>query len=129
MTIVETCPVCGGDLVDEVICTYPAIPSKKCYKCGWSWEGEKEDVVRIPFVPPNHPWPIEWVKPTYDPVPPCCRNCSNHPRNGGSGICCCTLPYMTGTSTGGSDYITVNATEVLSVEPQSYSATNITIGE
>ena len=27
-------------------------------------------------------------------VPDCCRTCSNHPSNGGSGICNCTLPYM-----------------------------------
>ena len=27
--------------------------------------------------------------------PECCRNCSNNPSNGGSGICHCTLPYMT----------------------------------
>ena len=24
-------------------------------------------------------------------IPPACRNCSNHPVNGGSGICHCTL--------------------------------------
>ena len=30
-------------------------------------------------------------------VPECCRHCTNHPMNGGSGICCCTLPYMTTT--------------------------------
>ena len=24
-------------------------------------------------------------------IPPACRNCSNHPINGGSGICHCTL--------------------------------------
>lgn len=26
-----------------------------------------------------------------DDVPPACRNCSNHPSNGGSGICQCIL--------------------------------------
>jgi len=31
--------------------------------------------------------------------PECCRNCSNNPANGGSGICHCTLPYMTQTDT------------------------------
>ena len=29
-----------------------------------------------------------------DLVPPSCRNCSNHPSNGGSGICNCTLGQM-----------------------------------
>ena len=26
--------------------------------------------------------------------PDCCDSCSNNPKNGGSGICNCTLPYM-----------------------------------
>ena len=26
--------------------------------------------------------------------PSCCDGCSNNPKNGGSGICHCTLPYM-----------------------------------
>ena len=26
--------------------------------------------------------------------PDCCTECSNNPKNGGSGICNCTLPYM-----------------------------------
>ena len=26
--------------------------------------------------------------------PDCCDGCSNNPKNGGSGICNCTLPYM-----------------------------------
>ena len=39
----------GGDLRDEVICTYPPIPCKRCLNCGWSWEGEQEKIVRVPF--------------------------------------------------------------------------------
>lgn len=27
-------------------------------------------------------------------VPKCCEHCPNHPNNGGSGICLCTLPYF-----------------------------------
>ena len=38
-----------GDLRDEVICTYPPIPRKVCSNCGWSWEGEQEKIVRVPF--------------------------------------------------------------------------------
>lgn len=49
MIIIETCPKCGHDLQDEVICTYPPIPRKVCYSCGWSWEGKREEVVRVPF--------------------------------------------------------------------------------
>ena len=29
-------------------------------------------------------------------IPKACRSCSNHPTNGGSGICACTLPYQSG---------------------------------
>ena len=49
MIVVETCPNCGHDLRDEVICTYPPIPRKVCSNCGWSWEGEQEKIVRVPF--------------------------------------------------------------------------------
>lgn len=47
--IIETCPKCGHDLVDEVICTNPPIPKKSCWNCGWHWEGEPEQVIRQPF--------------------------------------------------------------------------------
>lgn len=47
--IIETCPKCGHDLADEVICTNPPIPKKSCWNCGWSWIGEREEVVRVPF--------------------------------------------------------------------------------
>ena len=36
--------------------------------------------------------------PPIDCIPECCRYCSNHPINGGSGICHCVLPYMTTTN-------------------------------
>ena len=47
--IIETCPKCGHDLIDVMIATYPPIPRKECWNCGWSWEGEQEEVVRVPF--------------------------------------------------------------------------------
>lgn len=31
--------------------------------------------------------------------PSCCDGCSNNPKNGGSGICNCTLPYMQNPTT------------------------------
>ena len=31
--------------------------------------------------------------------PACCDGCSNNPKNGGSGICNCTLPYMQNPTT------------------------------
>lgn len=47
--IIETCPKCGHDLIDTVICTNPPIPKKGCPNCGWSWEGEPEEIIRVPF--------------------------------------------------------------------------------
>ena len=41
MIIIETCPKCGHDLVDSVICTNPPIPKKECHNCGWTWEGKR----------------------------------------------------------------------------------------
>ena len=49
MIIIETCPKCGHDLQDEVICTYPPIPRKVCWNCGWSWTGKPEKITRVPF--------------------------------------------------------------------------------
>ena len=106
MTIIEMCPVCGGDLMDLMIATYPPIPAKRCNSCGWHWEGEREEIVRVPFVPPQ---------PANDMTPECCRNCKNHPKNGGSGICSCALPYMTHTGqdlTYGTKVVTIPAVEV-----------------
>jgi len=34
---------------------------------------------------------VNTVNATNDTIPPACRSCSNHPSNGGSGICNCTL--------------------------------------
>ena len=37
----------------------------------------------------------DWFKNgQWNYIPSCCRYCSNHPSNGGSGICHCTLPYI-----------------------------------
>ena len=49
MIVIETCPKCGHDLRDEVICTYQPIPRKVCWNCGWSWTGEQEKITRVPF--------------------------------------------------------------------------------
>lgn len=34
------------------------------------------------------------LEPLEVDYPSCCDGCSNNPKNGGSGICNCTLPYM-----------------------------------
>lgn len=49
MIMIETCPKCGHDLQNTVICTYPPIPRKVCWNCGWSWTGEPEKITRVPF--------------------------------------------------------------------------------
>lgn len=36
----------------------------------------------------------DWLKKSLDYYS-CCDGCSNNPKNGGSGICNCALPYMT----------------------------------
>ena len=47
--VIETCPKCGHDLHDLVVATNPPISKKECWCCGWTWEGEPERVIRIPF--------------------------------------------------------------------------------
>lgn len=109
--IIETCPKCGHDLIDEVICTYPPIPRKSCPSCGWSWEGEREEVIRVPFG--GNSLIVDDLVDLFKDVnledntllnnynlndatigtfeQSACVNCSNNPKNGGSGICHCTL--------------------------------------
>lgn len=84
MIIIETCPKCGSDLQDYVITTFPAIPKKVCPNCGWKWEGIPEQPIRVPFVE-EHRFRV------WDSIPPSCVGCSNHPSNGGTGICNCVL--------------------------------------
>ena len=49
MIIIETCPKCGHDLHDLILASNPPIPKKECFNCGWSWTGEPEQVIRVPF--------------------------------------------------------------------------------
>lgn len=48
--IIETCPKCGGDLLNIVYTSYPPIPAKRCVKCGWEWRGKPDPIERVPFV-------------------------------------------------------------------------------
>ena len=117
MRIIETCPKCGHDLVDLVLTTYPPIPQKKCFNCGWEWTGEREEIVRVPFGGntctsdrTNIHVGIQgfgkstinldnYILERYVPVQPSdagyesspCIHCSNNPKNGGSGVCHCIL--------------------------------------
>lgn len=97
MIIIETCPVCGHDLQDLVLTTYPPIPKKICFNCGWSWIGEREEVVRVPFGGDNFaPDTTNYLNTNINDIvgnfeQSACINCPNNPNNGGNGICCCTL--------------------------------------
>lgn len=84
--------------------------------CGWCDRLDKEcklvvsdDVVKLqPYIPLNglQTDPIDLLQ--HIPIP--CRGCSNHPSNGGSGICNCTLPYFGETVTGDTAPLKVNGT-------------------
>lgn len=120
MIVVETCPKCGHDLHDVVICTYPPIPRKVCSNCGWSWTGKPEKITRVPFGGNTNnftdkdnisivldesstDWDsidiTDWdstniktsstINTAFCKNP--CENCPNNPKNGGDGICFCTL--------------------------------------
>lgn len=47
--IIETCPKCGAELMNSIICTYPPIPCKDCPSCGWRWEGNPEPIKHVPL--------------------------------------------------------------------------------
>lgn len=67
MIIIETCPKCGHDLIDLVICTNPPIPKKECHNCGWTWEGQREGIiVRVPFNENKTTQIIEPLQPIFD---------------------------------------------------------------
>lgn len=133
--IIETCPVCGHDLHDVMLATFPPIPKKECWHCNWSWTGEPEKVVRVPFgqnsdliiddlvdLEDYTTLNVDFTDKTIigdnctitsgtihigdvnfkDLENPfvsnfeqsACVNCSNNPKNGGSGVCFCTLGQM-----------------------------------
>ena len=100
MIIIETCPKCGHDLRDEIITTCPPIPRKVCYNCGWSWEGQPEQIVRVPFGGNSYQDDNidflngDYASPINNFAQPACLNCPNNPKNGGDGICFCTLGQM-----------------------------------
>lgn len=100
MIIIETCPKCGHDLRDEIIATYPPIPRKVCYNCGWSWEGQPERIVRVPFGGNSYQDDNIDLLNSNDTssinnfAHPACLSCPNNPKNGGDGICFCILGQM-----------------------------------
>lgn len=98
MKIIETCPKCGHDLINIMLACNPPIPKKECWNCGWSWIGEQEEIVRVPFGgnatnATEQPSLNNYINTFYtlnsEQSP--CDNCSNNVKNGGSGICNCIL--------------------------------------
>ena len=123
MIVIETCPKCGHDLHDVVICTYPPIPRKVCWNCGWSWTGKPEKITRVPFGGNTNNFTdkyntsiildgsstgldsidiktlTDWASTNIETSSTinnafgkeACENCPSNPKNGGDGICFCTL--------------------------------------
>lgn len=52
---------------------------------------KKVAMPRLPTLPQAEEPPL--MRGAWDPTDPC-RGCSNHPNNGGSGVCHCTIPYF-----------------------------------
>ena len=99
MTIIHTCPQCGGDLLDIELTCYPPKRTKSCSNCGWQYtfDDDNDKILRVPFVPANRDNIQRTVIEIHDTTKEFndpCLGCSNHPKNGGSGICNCTVPYM-----------------------------------
>lgn len=85
MEIIYTCPKCGSDLQELCLPSYPPQYQKRCLNCGWVSEIEKSEIIRIPYS----------ADITKSSIPNACRNCANHPNNGGTGVCHCTLGSIT----------------------------------
>ena len=115
MEIVYVCPKCRGNLIDVYLTSNPPQHQKRCMSCGWVSDIENEklfeekDVIRIPYpTKEDHSKDVTTVNPvvTTQWIPDACKNCSNHPSNGSSGMCNCTLglPTITCLEGSGSDY-------------------------
>lgn len=113
--IIYTCPKCGHDLQSELLTCDPPIHRDYCPSCGWE-HSKLEKIERIPYggndldnaiydIKPfltttDESLPLEsllekmyFVEPI-NIIPKACENCPSHPKNGGSGICNCTLGQM-----------------------------------
>lgn len=112
--IIFTCPKCGHDLINYMLTSDPPLEKKECLNCGWSKYIYQRENIRIPFYEMREVTLEEQKsiqkhidqisKPTgvsfYDScddfsVSSACVNCSNNPKNGGTGICFCTLGQQT----------------------------------
>ena len=96
MKIIETCPICGHDLVDLILTYNPPISKRKCFNCGWN------DYINTDATMPEvtlNGGVDYYIVERCVPVQPsdsafensACKYCSNNPRNGCSGICHCIM--------------------------------------
>lgn len=83
LQIIYTCPKCGADTQETILASYPPKRRIRCTKCDWE-DTEESEVARVPY-------PVVNSFNLVDSVPHYCRSCPNHPSNGGSGFCNCTL--------------------------------------
>ncbi len=86
------CPDCEVRLNTCEACQRYYAAQKYNGKGGETWFSDKGKIVHIPL---DFPDSIIWTKDSN--IPDCCKHCNAHPTNGGSGICNCTLPYITTT--------------------------------
>lgn len=97
MIIIETCPICGEDLFECLLTSNPPTYQKYCYACGWSWTSKPEEVVRVPFGSRQLTRYVDSYNSnntTSNFSQSACLNCPSNPKNGGDGICFCTLGQM-----------------------------------
>ena len=87
--LVYICPMCGAGLKYSALLSNPPKYIVHCEECEWYWCGDFDfKEIRTPFMPPQT---YDW-NTAIEIVPECCKTCTNHPANGGSGICFCALP-------------------------------------
>ena len=102
MKIIETCPICGHDLVDLILTYNPPISKKKCFNCGWNDYINTDATINCgwnDYINTENGGVDYYIVERYVPVQPsdsafensACKYCSNNPRNGGSGICHCIM--------------------------------------
>lgn len=90
---IKFCPFCGTQL-DYDYKTYIDNEKNKitefkqfCKKCGWE---QIDKSVTVNNIDDEYEIPIITIPNPFH-IPNACRNCINHPSNGGSGFCNCTL--------------------------------------
>ena len=96
MKIIETCPICGHDLVDLILTYNPPISKKKCFNCGWNdyinTDATMQEVTLngvVDYYIVERCVPVQPSDSAFENS--ACKYCSNNPRNGGSGICHCIM--------------------------------------